>query len=35
MLQMDIDEYHKQGMIFLHYINKDASYYNGEIDQFN
>ncbi len=35
MLQMDIDEYHKQGMIFLHDIDRHASYYNGEIDQFD
>lgn len=34
MFQMDIDEYHKQGMSFLHDIDSDASYYTGEIDQF-
>jgi hypothetical protein len=35
MLQMDIDEYHKQGMIFLHDIDKYDSVYAGEVDQFD
>lgn len=35
MLQIDIDEYHKQGMIFLHDIDRNASYYDGKIDQFD